>query len=111
MLAKSYRIPSCLIREILRRGQKHTDSGFQLVICKNSSRLSRFAFVVPYSVDKHATARNRLRRLAAESVRLLNNNVLGGFDVIIIVKKKRENATIETVKPVIEGLLKKANLL
>src|SRR4030042_6608287 len=111
MLAKSYRIPSYLIRDHLKHGHKYPDSGFQLVISKNNSRLSRFAFIVPYSVDKHATARNRLKRLVSESVRLLYKNVLKGFDVIIIINKQREYATIESVMPVIENIFKKANLL
>jgi len=111
MLAKSHRIPSCIVRDLVKRGHKYSDSGFQLISATNNLPLPRFAFIVPYSVDKRASKRIRLKRLMSESVRLSDKDLIKGSDVIIILRKKRENSTIKTMKTEIGALLKKSGLL
>ncbi len=48
---------------------------------------SRFAFVVPVSVDKRAVGRNRLKRLVRESVRLALPSLSPGWDGVFMVRK------------------------
>jgi RNase P protein component len=47
----------------------------------------------------------------SESVRLSDKDLIKGSDVIIILRKKRENSTIKTMKTEIGALLKKSGLL
>lgn len=71
----------------MRRGKRVSAQGVQLIFTQNNLPASRFAFVVPKSVDKRAVGRNRLKRLARESVRLALPDVTPGWDGMFIVRK------------------------
>lgn len=87
MLPKQNRLPSFKIKSVMRAGKRVHDDGMQLMYTQNTLPVSRFAFVVPKSVDKRAVARNRVRRLVREAVRLAIPNVAAGWDVVVLVKK------------------------
>ncbi len=71
----------------MRAGRRGNAEGVQLIYIQNTLPISRFAFIVPVSVDKRAVGRNRLRRLVRESVRLALPDVTPGWDGVFIVKK------------------------
>lgn len=87
MLLKENRLPSPQIKTVLRRGKRVSAQGLQLIFTQNSLSVSRFAFVVPKSVDKRAVGRNRLKRLTRESVRLAFPDVTPGWDGVFMVRK------------------------
>ncbi len=107
MLPQANRLPTPEIRVLLGKGKRIQIPSLQLVYTKNNVTTSRFAFIVSTKIDKRATARNRIRRLLRESVRLLLPNLPSGFDVVLIVKNKNVGEDIIEVKPMVEELFKK----
>lgn len=87
MLPKPNRLPSSEIKHVMRRGSRIGAEGVQLVFTQNTLPVSRFAFVVPISVDKRAVTRNRVRRLVRESVRLALPTIAPGWDGVFFVRK------------------------
>ena len=71
----------------MRTGRRVNAEGVQLIFTQNSLSVSRFAFVVPKSVDKRAVGRNRLKRLTRESVRLALPSLAPGWDGVFMVRK------------------------
>lgn len=95
MLPKPNRLPSFEIKSVMRRGRSISSDWLQLIFRRREEREinfattspSRFAVIVPMSVDKRATARNRIRRLVRESVRLLLPKIASGWDGVFMMKK------------------------
>lgn len=89
MLPKPNRLPSPDIKSVMRAGRRINGEGVSLIYRKRdgANDTSRFAFVVPTSVDKRATARNRLKRLTRESVRLALPHLAPGWDGVFMIRK------------------------
>lgn len=110
MLPRENRLPSPQIKTVLRRGKRVSAQGVQLIFAQNSLSVSRFAFVVPISVDKRAVGRNRVRRLVREAVRLALPAIAPGWDAVFLVKNVFADEFSAVDKRVRE-ILQKAGLL
>ncbi len=110
MLPTPHRLPSPEIKSVMRGGKRVGAEGVQLIISQNSLPVSRFAFVVPVSVDKRAVVRNRLRRLVRESVRLALPKIAHGWDGVFFVRKGLPD-TFTIVDRAVRDLLGRAGLL
>lgn len=75
-------------RAIFRGGRRKDSPLFGAVFKKNQLEYPRFAFVAPRSVDKRATARNKLKRMAREWVRKNFSLFTNPVDVVIVFKKE-----------------------
>lgn len=89
MLSRVNRLPSPEIKSVMRAGKRVNGDGVSLIYRKRngSTDVSRFAFVVPTSVDKRAVGRNRMKRLTRESVRLALPRLAPGWDGIFMMRK------------------------
>lgn len=87
MLPKENRLPSPQIKTVMRRGKRVSAQSLQFIFAQNTLPVSRFTFVVPKNVDKRAVGRNRLKRLARESVRLALPSLASGWDGVFMVRK------------------------
>lgn len=87
MLPRENRLPSPQIKIVMRTGRRENAEVLQLIFAQNNLSVSRFAFVVPKSVDKRAVTRNRVRRILRESVRLLLPTIVPGLDGVFLVRK------------------------
>lgn len=94
----------------MRCGKRVNAQGLQLIFVQNNLPVSRFTFVVPKSVDKRAVGRNRLKRLARESVRLALPTITPGWDAVFLVKNVFADEFSAVDKRVRE-ILQKAGLL
>ena len=110
MLPKENRLPSPQIKTVMRRGKRVSAQGVQLIITQNSLPVPRFAFVVSKSVDKRAVVRNRLKRLARESVRLGLPSLMPGWDGVFMVRKGLPDDFVK-VEYAVQGLLRRAGVL
>lgn len=110
MLPKANRLPAPDVRLLLRKGKRLYSPMVQLIYGKNNLPVSRFAFIVSTKIDKRATARNRIRRLLSESVRLLLPSLAPEYDVLFIVRQKNRDERIGEVKQSVENLLRTAGL-
>lgn len=102
MLPKENRLPSPLIKTVMRRGKRIATDGLQFIFIQNTIPISRFAFIVPLGVDKRAVTRNRVRRLVRESVRLILPKITPGWDGVFLIRKGFPKA---------QELLRRAGLL
>jgi ribonuclease P protein component len=68
MLPAANRLPKEEISPLLRHGTRIRSDIIEFIYKKTDS-VPRFAFIVSASIDKRATARNRMRRTMSESVR------------------------------------------
>lgn len=102
MLPKENRLPSPLIKTVMRRGKRIATDGLQFIFIQNTIPISRFAFIVPKSVDKRAVVRNRIRRVVREAVRLALPAIAPGWDGVFLIRKGLPKA---------QELLRRAGLL
>lgn len=91
MLPKENRLPSSAIKIVMREGKRVNIGGAQLSVVRNGLPVSRFAILVPGSVDKRAVARNRIRRVAREAVRRALPRIAPGWDCIVFVRREHFN--------------------
>lgn len=110
MLPKENRLPSSQIKIVMRTGRRESAEGLQLIFAQNNLSVSRFAFVVPKSVDKRAVARNRLKRLARESVRLALPSLASGWDGVFMVRKGLGDE-LASVNACVRDLLMRSKIL
>jgi ribonuclease P protein component len=54
----------------------------------NGSSTSRFGFMIPIKMAGGAAARNRIKRILSEAIRLNLSKIEKGHDVAIVLKKK-----------------------
>lgn len=111
MLPKHNRLPSPLMRLVLRTGRRITTNELQLVYSNNTAHVSRFAFIVGTNIDKRATARNRIKRLLRESIRNLLPKIKPGLDVIILVRKSPVVTTRAEVWAILNDLFLRASII
>lgn len=110
MLPKSHRLPSPDVRVVLRTGKRIVSGSIELKSIPTLTNVFRCAIVVPTSVDKRATRRNRIRRLISESVRLLLPSLQKGADCTFFVRSRIPDSQLE-VHILVSDLLKRADLL
>lgn len=112
MLPRENRLPSPDIKSVMRQGRRVNGDGVSLIYRKRdgTQAASRFAFVVPVSVDKRATARNRLKRLTRESVRLALPHLAPGWDGVFMVRRGL-GGEFRVVDLMIRGVLQQSKIL
>lgn len=76
----------------MRHGVRVMRDSVKIFSLQNGLVVSRFAFVVPTSIDKRATTRNRIKRILRERVRTLLPKLPLGRDIVIIARTKDEKA-------------------
>lgn len=115
MLPKFHRIPAFEIPLVMRSGKRIIGNGIQIIFKNtdspgNKHAVSRFCFIVPATIDKRATRRNRMRRTMSESVQHLFDKI-GSIDGIFIAKKNFADLPQTDVEKIIEDLLLRARVL
>lgn len=120
MLPSEYRIPRQEIALLLRRGLRVRGDGAELVYSIQNTVYGiptpRFSFIVSTKVDKRATARNRIRRLMSEAVRLYlktqndsgQARMTDDIDGIFVARRDAVGKTQEEIRLIVEQLFSKA---
>jgi len=112
MLKKEFRIRKQKdFENVFGKGFYSSDRFLTLKATENKMPFSRFGFVVSKKISKKAVERNRAKRLMSESVRLTDEKIKPGFDVVFISKSGIVNKDLEEVKGAVEKLLKRSGLL
>jgi ribonuclease P protein component len=88
-----------------------TSSLFTLKIAKNDNKDKRFAIIIGKTVDKRAVHRNGLRRKFSEAIGNILEQILPGFDFLIIVKKQALLREETELREELINILKKEELI
>lgn len=87
MISKEHRFAGQVgLRYVYRRGQTARGPLFSIKAVQNSRRSSyRAAVVVSRKVHKSAVIRNKIRRRLYETIRQLEGDIAGPFDIVVNV--------------------------
>jgi len=86
-LARNRRLSGKEIRFAARNSRRVTLQFLSVSYAANNLGRSRFAVLVPASVSKYATVRNRLRRILGEAIRRRQDDIPSSYDIIFRVKQ------------------------
>lgn len=112
MLAKQHRLTKERdFKRVNASGRSFFSPQFKLRHIANSLEVSRFGIVTSTKLSKKAVERNRIRRQVSEVLRLNNDKITSGQDVIIWVKTPALNKDYQELEEKLLGLLNKAKLL
>lgn len=91
MLSKKNRLSRYQIQKVIKKGRRFNFGFFSFKILANQLDSARFAVVVPKSLAKKATDRNRLRRIIFEE---LGHFLKINLDVMVKLYQIPENEKI-----------------
>lgn len=87
MLAKRNRLPSPQIRRVSKDGKRVRFPWFDIIFMKNDFEALRFACIISKKVDKRATVRNAIKRIAHDVIQK-NTPAIVVVDIILIAKSR-----------------------
>jgi ribonuclease P protein component len=113
MLAAKFRIKdSERIEKVKLEGRLFRSENFAISFLKvGSSNDSSFAFIVSKNISKHATERNRIKRVLNEAVRQNLRYIKGGYDMIFLPKNSIVKKQTSEIMNEVILTLKKADLV
>ncbi len=112
MLKKEFRLRKQKdFENVFNKGVYFSEKLLILKAVENSLSFSRFGFVVSKKISKKAVERNRIKRLMSEIIRLSQEKIKPGFDIVFISKVGIVGKNFEEIKETMEKLLKKIRLL
>jgi len=110
-MQKSYRLQKNEhFQQVFKKGNSIANRQLVLYFMPNSDQDT---FRLGISVSKkigHAVIRNRIKRLLKEAVRAEAEQIPGGYDLILIVRKPAVDLNLEQLQASVVHLLKKAKL-
>lgn len=112
MLSKTFRLRHEKdINHVFKKGRGVYDNACGVKVVKNNLPYSRFGIVVGTKVDKAAVGRNRVKRQYREILRLMQNEVAQGFDVLLLTSKPAAELSYQEKEIRLRHVFKKAGLL
>lgn len=96
---------------VTKNGKLFQSPFFGLIFISKKRAPSRFGIVVSNKISKRATARNRAKRLLRQAIRKNMIEVLPGFDVVFLAKKKILEALPQEIEKQTRELLGRAEIL
>jgi ribonuclease P protein component len=112
MLSKDYRIrkQKDFDRVFSDKGTFFSQGALSIKVIANDLDCSRFGFIVSNRVSKKAVARNRIKRLLREAVRLKWVEVKSGMDAVIMVRSDISTQNLADVDKAVDSLLKRSGM-
>jgi len=80
------------------------------VLKNNQACLSRLGITVSKKMGKSAVSRNRQKRHIKEAYRALEDNIIAGYDIVVLPKAPLTSVNFFQIKDDLEKVLKKHDL-
>lgn len=109
MLPRPHRLPPNDIPNVIRHGKRATAGDLEIRVIHTNTTALRFAIIVPARLDKHSTARNRIKRLVREAVRKFLPKT-GGVDGVVMVRAKLSVFQQNDVDQIVKKLFQAAGI-
>lgn len=97
-------------RRVYAKGRSYPSDLVVVYLLPNRSGVTRVGFSVSKKIGK-AVVRNRTKRLMREAVRLLLPCIAGGYDVVIVARRKAAGAAFLPIYEAVEALFTRARIL
>ncbi|MFN2203704.1 MAG: ribonuclease P protein component [Caldilineaceae bacterium] len=97
-------------REIRRLGKSYSEPLLVLCVLPNGLPYSRFGFSVSSRIG-NAVVRNRIKRRLRESMRLRQDAILPGWDLVFIARKPIREASYHEMNATCARLVRRAQVL
>lgn len=102
---KAARLPDrASFERVLRHGKRYRASGLTVAYLPNAVFRPRLGLVVPKRHVRHATMRNRIKRIIRESFRMQGTRLQPG-DVVVMVYREAVNLPPGGLRQSMDGLL------
>ena len=99
-------------RNVLKNSQVVCENGVCLYVSKNSAlKASRFGVIIKRSVLKHATDRNRAKRISREFFRLRKAEFGNNFDLIVRINDSSKLFQQNNLRKTLAHLFSRAGVL
>lgn len=99
-------------KNVLKKGNYFPGKYIDIYIQKNRKSNNYIGIAISVKVAK-ATKRNRIKRLIRENYRLIENNIVDGYNIIFLWKKKIDikEATYNNIEEDMLSIFQRAKLL
>ena len=112
MLPRQYRLTKDQdFKRVNSLGRPFFSSKFKIKVTPNTLKFSRFAVITSTKLSKKATVRNRSRRQVNEILRLNQDKIVAGKDIVVWVKTPALASTYQELESEFFYLISKAKLL
>jgi ribonuclease P protein component len=119
LLAKKFRLPSFLISQLLKQGQRDYSDHFILIYNKQkTSQQTRtinhspcFAFIISRKVNKKAVVRNKLKRQLSHVVQKNLDQFKKNYNFLLLARKAELINHFSQISAEVLTLFKKAQVL
>jgi ribonuclease P protein component len=102
---KTARLPDRAVFErVLRHGKRYRTQGLTVSYLPGNQPRARLGLVVPKRQVRHATMRNRIKRVVRESFRMHGSSLCPG-DVVVLVYREAAELPAAALRQAIDGLL------
>lgn len=83
---------------------------FLLRFRENGLLYNRYGFVISKKINKHAVARNRIKRLFSTALMLLEKEIKTGYDMLFIVKTDVSKQKLEKISGALKTMFNKEKM-
>lgn len=97
-------------KRIYSKGKYAASAYLVIYVLPNRMNLVRHGITASKKVG-NAVKRNRIRRLIRENLRLLNDRLINGIDIVVVARKTSEIVSLDIIGKKLRYLLNKLELL
>ena len=95
-----------MFQRLYRKGKSLVTPFFVVYTMKNRQKFNRLGITATKKIG-NAVERNRAKRVIKEAYRLLESELPGGMDIVIVARKKTVFMKMQTIKAALGGLVLK----
>lgn len=97
-------------KKVAKNGRPFFASELAIKILANNLEYNRYGIVVNTKVDKRAVVRNKIQRRFRDILRINQENLKTGFDILILTKPEIKKLDYKEIKDKLEKLFIKAGI-